>query len=412
MNPIKVILEYKPDFKFRQAKVEKILRLSDGDFENILQSPMEYQDFIKENVDLMHKDESGVYHCLLVTGENHRDGVLVEAEGYGYARYASYVPDAAALAYDSLSEIGYRLSFLVDQFVTEGQAAASGGRWEIPFEDIREQSGLELWENPFLQELMADMILERPEIAEVGIREDCFSVRCRPEFCHDRQKERVPEYPQTDGNRQSLGDLIRSGMQADTYLIHKSDVGFIPVGRVGSADLDSGVLDDYADLLNAGIAMMRQGSYGQEIELEGVSASRLTEFDQFLAHSFVESQAQTLKPSAPVYRRLSEMLDARWENLHLVHHEIDSEPHTIVELDAGTLTEAGREAWADVLDAKVLRVFQGIYGLQMELSGVKASRLDDFSAMLAGYCSEQDYDRWVSQTEDEMTGPVMTEGIP
>lgn len=412
MNPIKVIFEHKPDFRFRQAKAEKIIRLSGGDFENFLQSPMEYQDFIKENVDLMHQDESGVYHCLLVTGENHRDGVLVEAEGYGYARYASYVPDAAALAYDSLSEIGYRLSFLVDQFVTEGLAAASEGCWEIRFEEIREQSDLELGENPFLQELMADMIAERPEIAEVGIREDCYSVRCRPEFCHEIQKGQTPEHTQTGGNRQSLGDLIRSGIQTDTYLVHKTDVGFIPVGRVSSADLDSGALDGYTDLIDARIATMRQGSYGQEIVLEGVSAARLTEFDRFLAHSFVESQVQASELSAPVYRRLSEMLDARWEDLHLVHHEVDSEPHTIVELDASTLTEAGREAWADVLNAKVLRVFQGIYGLQMELSGVKASRLDDFSAMLAGYCSEQDYDRWVSQTEDEMAGPAMTEGMP
>lgn len=143
MNPIKIILEHKPNFKFCQAKVEKIIRLADKDFENFLQSPMDYQEFINENVDLMHMDESGIYHCLLVTGEGHRDGVLVEAEGYGYARYASYVPDAAALAYDSLSEIGSRLAFLVDLFVTEGAAAASEGYWEISFEKIREQSDLE-----------------------------------------------------------------------------------------------------------------------------------------------------------------------------------------------------------------------------------------------------------------------------
>ncbi len=121
MNPLKIIVEHKPIFKFCQTKVEKIIRLADKDFDNFLQSPMDYQKFIKDNTGLMHMDESGVYHCLLVTGENHRDGVLVEAEGYEYARYASYVPDAAALAYDSLSEIGYRLAFLVDLFVTEGR---------------------------------------------------------------------------------------------------------------------------------------------------------------------------------------------------------------------------------------------------------------------------------------------------
>lgn len=107
---------------------------------------------------------------------------------------------------------------------------------------------------------------------------------------------------------------------------------------------------------------------------------------------------------------LKDLLCARWENLHLVHDEIDyGLPHTIVELDGGTLTEAGKEAWTDVLDAKVVRVFQGYFGLQMELSGVKASRLDAFSAMLAGYCSVEDYENWVNEPEEEAMAPVIQE---
>ena len=198
MNPINVIMEHKPCFKLCQAKAEKTIRLSEKEFEKFLQSPMECQDFIKGNVDLMRQDESGVYHCLLVTGENHRDGVLVEADGYDYARYASYVPDAAAFAYDSLSEMGYRLAFLVEQSVTKGLDAAQEGYWEVSFEEIREQSGLELGENPFLQELMADMITVRPEVAEVCIWRDCFSVNYRPEFCHDHQKEEGQEHARSE----------------------------------------------------------------------------------------------------------------------------------------------------------------------------------------------------------------------
>ena len=290
MNPINVIMEHKPCFKLCQAKAEKIIRLSERKFERFLKNPMEDQDFIKENVDLMRQDESGVYHCLLVIGDNHRDGVLVEADGYDYARYASYVPDAAAFLYDSLSEMGYRLAFLVDLFVTRGLDTAQEGYWEISFEEIREQSGLELGENPFLQELMADMFCERPEVAGVCIREDCFGIRYRLEQLQERQKEETAEHACPEEKRQRLGDLIRSGIPADTYLVHESDVGFVPVGRVGSADLDSGVLAGYADLLDARIAAMRQGSYGQEIELEGVPAERLAAFDRFLAGSFAKGQ--------------------------------------------------------------------------------------------------------------------------
>lgn len=101
-------------------------------------------------------------------------------------------------------------------------------------------------------------------------------------------------------------------------------------------------------------------------------------------------------------QRLKDLLCTRWENVHLVHAEIDDVPHTIVELDGNTLTEAGRNAWSDVLNAKVQRVYQGYYGLQMELSGIKASRLNAFSVMLGGYCSVEDYEAWVNDPDDDM----------
>jgi hypothetical protein len=65
---------------------------------------------------------------------------------------------------------------------------------------------------------------------------------------------------------------------------------------------------------------------------------------------------------APV-AKLRDLLHTKWEDLHLIHHEIENEPSTIVELDDSTLTEAGKEAWADVLNADVLRIYIGYYGL-------------------------------------------------
>ena len=46
----------------------------------------------------------------------------------------------------------------------------------------------------------------------------------------------------------------------------------------------------------------------------------------------------------------------------------------------------------------------------MELSGVKADRLEAFSAMLAGYCSVEDYENWVNEPEEGQAVPVMQEG--
>ena len=319
---------YKPDFKFQKAEIEKKVCLSAGEFEEFLRNPLEGLPCIEENIDLMQEDRDGIYHCLLVTGEGRSEGVLVESEGYGYARYASYVPDAAALEYDSLSEFGAGLSRLADQMIQTGTDGTRDGNWIFYLDQVQEGCDFSLSENPALTELLADMLVERPEVSLASIHRDCLELRFYPDFCKNLQ----------EGRRQSLAGLV-------------------------SQEKDSG--------------------------------------DNMIQENGGQAMGTCLK----------DLLCARWENLHLVHDEIDyGLPHTIVELDGGTLTEAGKKAWADVLDAKVVRVFQGYSGLQMELSGVKASRLDAFSAMLAGYCSVEDYENWVNEPEEGQAVPVMEEG--
>ena len=53
-------------------------------------------DFIDENRELMGEWD-GAWHCLLVTGENTGDGVLVQSEGSSYARYSAFVPSVSGL---------------------------------------------------------------------------------------------------------------------------------------------------------------------------------------------------------------------------------------------------------------------------------------------------------------------------
>lgn len=110
-------------------------------------------------------------------------------------------------------------------------------------------------------------------------------------------------------------------------------------------------------------------------------------------------QAGDTEPEAGK-QTLRELLHVRWEDIHLLHRDVEIEPATIVELDQNTLTDAGKEAWADVLDAKVCRVYQGAYGLLVELDGINPSRLQGFSEMLAGYCSAENYKKWVVELEE------------
>ena len=44
-----------------------------------------------------YSEKSGRFRCLLVTTRRRQDGILVDSEGYTYARYAAYVRDKREL---------------------------------------------------------------------------------------------------------------------------------------------------------------------------------------------------------------------------------------------------------------------------------------------------------------------------
>lgn len=217
MLKTKAIFERKTDdFQPKDCVIEKTTRLTAAEYDTFTHNMLRDFDFIKDNIDLMNIDDQGIFHCLLVVGDDRPDGILIESEGYGYARYASFLPNAA------------------------------------------------------------DFLAAHPE------------------------QEQTEKEQQTASNLK-LKDLMR-----------------IPL-----------------------------------------------------------------------------------EDIHLVHSDEDIELATIVELKSNTLTDAGQKEWVDVLNADVVRIFDGIYGVQVECSGVDPQRLSQFSFMLAGHCSLQDYEKWVAQEPPE-----------
>ena len=48
-------------------------------------------EFISDNLETMFVDKHGIKHCLLIKKEGAKEGILVESEGYSYARYAAYL---------------------------------------------------------------------------------------------------------------------------------------------------------------------------------------------------------------------------------------------------------------------------------------------------------------------------------
>lgn len=91
------LLRKESEFKTKSCAVEKAIAVSHAEFENLKRHPLQDNDLIAENTDLMYCDSDDIYHCLLIYDEEQGDGLLVEAEGASYARYAQYIPNAKLL---------------------------------------------------------------------------------------------------------------------------------------------------------------------------------------------------------------------------------------------------------------------------------------------------------------------------
>lgn len=89
------LLRKESEFRTKPCVVEKSIAVSHGEFEYLKSHPLRENDLIAEHSEMMFCD--GVYHCLLIYDKENGDGLLIESEGFSYARYAQYIPRAKEL---------------------------------------------------------------------------------------------------------------------------------------------------------------------------------------------------------------------------------------------------------------------------------------------------------------------------
>lgn len=174
--------ERKPDFCFTDFVVEGAVTVSGPAFSDLLKYPLTGREFITDHIPQMYTDKNGIRHCLLIMGEGRTDGLLVDSEGAEYAYYASYIPEATDLRYPSLMKMNQMLSAAVDFIISDGTSQTTDGYWHTSFCKLKEQTGWDVDEDVFLQEILAGMLLERPEVADLELEDD-FEVTYHPEFC-------------------------------------------------------------------------------------------------------------------------------------------------------------------------------------------------------------------------------------
>lgn len=78
------LLRKESEFRTKSCVVEKAVAVSHSEFENLKRHPLQDNELIAENADLMYCDSDDNYHCLLVYDKVQGDGLLIESEGSSY----------------------------------------------------------------------------------------------------------------------------------------------------------------------------------------------------------------------------------------------------------------------------------------------------------------------------------------
>ena len=71
--------------------IEKVIEIELKQFNEFLDDMLGDYDFIEANKDLMYVDSNHIWHAVLVTAKEVDFGILVQSEGYAYARYSAYL---------------------------------------------------------------------------------------------------------------------------------------------------------------------------------------------------------------------------------------------------------------------------------------------------------------------------------
>ena len=84
------------EYEGEACRVDKVIELPAQRFKQFSHALLADYDFIAENKNAIRHDEDA-RHCLLILDADGTDGFLVDPQGYNYARYSAFVPNARSL---------------------------------------------------------------------------------------------------------------------------------------------------------------------------------------------------------------------------------------------------------------------------------------------------------------------------
>lgn len=121
----------------KKCTVEKIIEVSDSEFRAFTENPMKRNYYLPKYKNLMgYYDDS--YHGVLFVNMENGDGLLVNSEGYDYARYSQYIPNASDLIRQheqtaALDALKTHMDNCIDKWL---EKCVGESKFDIPLTDL------------------------------------------------------------------------------------------------------------------------------------------------------------------------------------------------------------------------------------------------------------------------------------
>lgn len=172
-------------WEYDRCQVDKTMELPHSEFEHFRRNTLADYDFISNSLDDLSTTNDNTRHCIMVLDKDADDGILVDPQGYNYARYSAYVPNARQPCrlgkFPALEEITADMERLVAYYTEQVLISQSEGKTTLLLSDVSEQ--YEATTQGFLDyDLFTNMLAERPEFDDV--EENCgkLFIRVNPLF--------------------------------------------------------------------------------------------------------------------------------------------------------------------------------------------------------------------------------------
>jgi len=166
-------------FETERCKIEKIVKLTEEEYVEFANNMIKDYEFITQNKDKMFRDKQKIAHCILVVGEESKDGILIESEGADYARYSAFVPNINEY-------IRLKLEKISDAIIKEGTEETSNGNYIFSIKGLAEEHGINI---DCLIEDLVNIIREREEVSDVEVIDDDLDIIFYLNYCQNAEED-------------------------------------------------------------------------------------------------------------------------------------------------------------------------------------------------------------------------------